>query len=315
MTSQLPARRAAALDHYKLSDGLSTAEALSRSGLDFEVAKIPAQYTFNDRQREVPRQFVTVRTDTGAPLGIVGKDYSVFQNRQLAGFLEAFLTRSGTYLDSCGFTRNGARVWAMASAAEVEYLPGDPSKKYFMIMNSFNGSTSLEVGFLDRRIVCNNMLTYASRHNAGFKVYHNSILTSRSVQIAALLARHDIHLDKSRQIMAQLTGRKLNARLLEDLTRTLTKAADAPGPDGGKLPAGAAAFGSIMELAESGRGTDIPGVRGSAYGWLNAVTEYVDHYRNVRPGQRLEAEARFESAVFGSGARLKDQAMTLALAA
>jgi phage/plasmid-like protein (TIGR03299 family) len=314
MTNQLPARRASALDHYALSDGLSASEALHRSGLGFETAKIPVHYTFGDQQREVPRQYATVRTDTGEPLGIVGKDYSVFQNRQLAEFLEAFLTRSGTRLDSCGFIRNGARVWAMASAAEVEYLPGDPSRKHFLIMNSFDGSTSLEVGFLDRRIVCNNMLTYASRHNAGFKVYHNSILNSRASQIAALLARHDAHLDRSQRIMARLTGKKLTARLLEDLTRTLTKAADDPDA-GARPPAGAAAFNNIMELVESGRGTDIPGVRGSAYGWLNAVTEYVDHYRNVRPGLRSEAEARFESTVFGSGARLKDQAMTLALAA
>jgi hypothetical protein len=65
----------------------------------------------------------------------------------------------------------------------------------------------------------------------------------------------------------------------------------------------------IFELVEIGKGTEIPGVKGTAYGLLNAFTEYVDHHRPVRrlDGRPL-AEARWETITTGSGARLKDKA-------
>jgi pyrimidine operon attenuation protein/uracil phosphoribosyltransferase len=56
---------------------------------------------------------------------------------------------------------------------------------------------------------------------------------------------------------------------------------------------------------------------------LNAVTEYVDHHQGGRltesrknrsdEGVSIEAEARFERAILGTGARMKQQAMDLLL--
>ena len=50
----------------------------------------------------------------------------------------------------------------------------------------------------------------------------------------------------------------------------------------------------ILALTETGIGTAIPGVRGTAWGLYNAVTEYVDHERST---ERDNAGARF----LGSG--------------
>jgi hypothetical protein len=71
----------------------------------------------------------------------------------------------------------------------------------------------------------------------------------------------------------------------------------------------------ILDLVETGQGVDIPGVFGTAYGYVQAVVEYVDHYKEVKPRNRSENEARFESAIFGQGAKLKAQAIDLALKA
>jgi hypothetical protein len=71
--------------------------------------------------------------------------------------------------------------------------------------------------------------------------------------------------------------------------------------------------GKILELVETGKGTGIPGVRGTAYGFLNAVTEYVDHHRVVRAGDRDVAEARFDVSLIGAGAQMKREAFDLCL--
>ena len=46
------------------------------------------------------------------------------------------------------------------------------------------------------------------------------------------------------------------------------------------------------------------GTRGTAWGLVNAVTEYVDHHRRAR-----SSDYRLDSAWFGQGATLKQRAM------
>jgi len=72
-----------------------------------------------------------------------------------------------------------------------------------------------------------------------------------------------------------------------------------------------AGFKSIMSLFQgSAMGGTLLGVKGTAWGLLNAVTEHVDHH--ARAGTQ---DARIDSAWFGKGDALKSEAMDLLLAA
>ena len=69
------------------------------------------------------------------------------------------------------------------------------------------------------------------------------------------------------------------------------------------------AFKKIMALfGGEGRGAGLPGVKGTAWGVVNAVTEYVDHYARARSDSN-----RIESAWFGRGDDMKAAAMEEAL--
>jgi hypothetical protein len=59
----------------------------------------------------------------------------------------------------------------------------------------------------------------------------------------------------------------------------------------------------------------MPGVRGTLWAAVNAVTYYVDHKASTRVTSNFEnvEEARFNSAMFNGGADKKSRAMTLAL--
>ena len=57
-----------------------------------------------------------------------------------------------------------------------------------------------------------------------------------------------------------------------------------------------------------GRGAEMASAKGTAFGLLNAVTEFVDHERRAR-----SADHRLESAWFGQGAALKENALEQAL--
>ena len=57
-----------------------------------------------------------------------------------------------------------------------------------------------------------------------------------------------------------------------------------------------------------GRGAELTAAKGTAWGLLSAVTEFVDHERRAR-----SREYRLDSAWFGQGANLKQRALNQAL--
>ena len=69
------------------------------------------------------------------------------------------------------------------------------------------------------------------------------------------------------------------------------------------------ALRKVQELYEGrGRGSQLDSARGTAWGLLNSVTEFVDHERRARSN-----EYRMDSAWFGQGAQLKQKALDNAL--
>jgi hypothetical protein len=64
-----------------------------------------------------------------------------------------------------------------------------------------------------------------------------------------------------------------------------------------------------LALDHTAIGSEYDGMRGTAWGWLNSVTEYVDHSARAK-----NADRRFDSAYFGKGADLKAAAFEYAKA-
>jgi hypothetical protein len=62
----------------------------------------------------------------------------------------------------------------------------------------------------------------------------------------------------------------------------------------------------ILDLFNGeGRGANLSTAKGTAWGLLNAVTEYVDH------GMGRTGDTRLDAAWFGKGAAIKQQALEL----
>ena len=78
--------------------------------------------------------------------------------------------------------------------------------------------------------------------------------------------------------------------------------------DWSKLPNGRAIKQVQQLYLGEGRGADFASAKGTAWGLLNAVTEFVDHKRRAK-----NQENRLDSAWFGQGAQLKQQALSSAL--
>ncbi len=69
------------------------------------------------------------------------------------------------------------------------------------------------------------------------------------------------------------------------------------------------ALKGVIELfAGQGKGSQLASANGTAWGLVNAVTEYVDHHRRAK-----SQDTRLDSAWFGQGASIKSKAWTEAL--
>ena len=66
-------------------------------------------------------------------------------------------------------------------------------------------------------------------------------------------------------------------------------------------------FPRVLRLFEEGMGTRIPGVRGTMWGAVNAVSEYIQYERGTDEDRRLS------ETWFGTGAALNRKALDVAL--
>ena len=78
------------------------------------------------------------------------------------------------------------------------------------------------------------------------------------------------------------------------------------------IASGSSSSKVIQRLGElyngAAMGSELLAASGTAWGLVNAMTEYVDHHRRART-----QDNRLDSAWFGQGAQLKQKALTQAL--
>lgn len=121
----------------ELSAPVTVEEALAEAGLDFEVKKSPLLAI--DPNTQVPDKVATYRTDTGAVLGVVGKNYGVVQNKDAWDFADLIndidWTRGGyTYTGLC---------FLVGKLPEVT-VNGETYEPHIVFQNSFNGGWNLK---------------------------------------------------------------------------------------------------------------------------------------------------------------------------
>lgn len=294
----------------KLVAPATAREAIEAANLDYHVAL--AGMTTRDGIPVLSRRAV-VRTDTDEVLGVVGNSYIPVQNREAFAFLDSIVADGSMRYHTAGALRRGEKVWLLAK------LPGqirvrsseDVSEKYLLLSNSHDGSSALRVFFTSIRVVCANTLSMADREGRGegISIRHLGNLPSkirRAREVLGIAARYfdDLesqfdHLARHQPSPAQIANYFL---------------ALYPDPSDGSNSRSRNIRDELARLFEHGRGQDIPEIRLSSWAAFNAVTEYVDHFRPTRAKVASDRDAnRLESAWFGSGSRLKEQAFRLAL--
>ncbi len=282
---------------------------LEAAGMDWEIKTTDVLFRVgngsNFNVHPNPDAKVLYRSDTLAPLSVVSPRYKVVQPKEILEFYRDLVSLGGFELETAGVLKDGKKLWALARTGEETLLKGgDRVKGYLLLATSCDGTLATTAQFTSVRVVCNNTLQLATNDRVGaIKVPHSTQFDPDVVKNA--LGVGASAWDTFEEQAKALSTRKVNridvtAYLINVLGDRHAPIAEQPNEKGLK---------AVIDLyAGQGKGSTLSSSEGTAWGLVNAVTEYVDHHRRAR-----SRDNRLDSAWFGQGASIKEKAWMEAL--
>ena len=286
------------------------------AGLGYTVLESAVEYTTPavTGHQVWPDRKVLHRSDTGAPLAVVSKDYKTVQPAEVMNFFQKLLSLGGFQMETAGALSHGKRVWALARVGDgAEVVDGDLVRPYLLLGTSYDGTMATIAKFTAIRVVCNNTITPAVNSTSdeldkgylksAVRVLHSERFDADAVRlqlgiVANQFERFMIESRKLAHVDMSFTDADLFVKELLKPYHT------------GKLDiTDTKAYKRVIELFE-GRtiGAEVlhdAGISRSRWSMLNAVTQLVDHERGRSDNTRLE------SAWFGTGSAIKNRALEL----
>ena len=289
----------------KLAAGQSIEQWRKDAGMDWEIKESAVSFVCGKdgigSLHEYPEQKVLFRSDTKRPLAVVSKRFQVVQPEEILEFYRGLTEDAGFELETAGVLREGRKFWALARTGQSTTLKGkDQVNGYLLLATACDGSLATTAQFTSVRVVCNNTLQIALGDNRGaVKVPHRSAFDAEAVkqQLGITVAPWARFVSQ----MKDLVACPVDPNSVEGLLRRVLVY---PGQPGKAPVVNEQAVRSVRALYDGGgRGAQLASSRGTAWGLLNSVTEYVDHHRRARSDDR-----RREAAWFGQGATFKQRA-------
>lgn len=296
--SQLTA--GADIDQWRVEAGLDW--HVGRSQVLFRPSAVPGSVIVKGESE------VLFRDDTFAQLGIVSDRYKIVQPADVLEFFRDIVGVGGMDLETAGSLDGGRKVWALAKTGHEFAIRGqDRINGYLLLSTSFDGSMATRAQFTSVRVVCNNTLQIAHADTKGaIKIPHSTEFNAEGVKIDLGILGGAF--GKFEDEATALSGRRLTDK--EAMALLASVLVNEPVTDVTELSS--RKFNQIKSVydlyAYAGKGAGLASSAGTAWGLVNAVTEFVDHQAGRNTNNR------FRSGQFGQGAAMKAAVFTQALA-
>jgi hypothetical protein len=306
----------------QIVEGLVTAKgAIEHAKIGWGVEQVPVYMEANGDMIEIPGQFAVRRTDNNHPLSIMSARYTPIQNVEAFEFFDSVIGSGQAVWETAGSIGGGRKVFMQATLPGKLFLksnPDDTTEKRVLFMTSHDGSSALTGFITGIRVCCSNTLNAALKnHTNQFKVYHRKNYQAKANEAAKVLELAHAYFDDLQTVMNVLAEKEVTKTYVDGFIAALIPSRK---EDEEVATRTENRRNEIESLFREGTGN----VGKTRWDLYNAVTEYVDHKQNGRvtiariersaPLANVEAEQRFERALFGAGATLKQRAMDFLLA-
>ena len=295
---------------HKLGTPLSTDDlydwqsACVKSGLDWEAELVPLLTA--DTQAKVEHQAVRRKSDNRI-LGVVGPKYHVLQNRAAFQWFQPFLDAREASLNTAGSLCEGSRVWVLAKLSRdpLVIAPGDEVEKLILLSHGHDGSLAVRVGFTPIRVVCANTLALAHRADASrlIRLKHTKDLHENLANVREVMNVANQEFEATAEQYRLLARKSINQADLRRYVKKVLKVEDDKISTRMKNT-----IEEILGKCESGKGNDLPSVRGTLWTAYNGFNEWLAYDRGHNQQNRLN------SLWFGDSANVNRFALETALA-
>jgi len=292
-------------------------EAIVASGQDWTVSTRPVYTTINGQMQEIKTSRAIVRDTDNRIYCVLSDKYVPLQNTQSFDFLDDLVGKGKAIYHTAGSLDGGKRVWLLAKLPDnIVVLGKDVTEQYLLVCNSHDGTLAVKVLFTPVRVVCNNTLTAAlnGRYNA-VSIRHVGSLQAKFAAAARTLGIAQKYFADLQLVMQGLTTKMVDADLVKLFGEKLfcypEKPEDLEKTEQWEILRASQTHRRriLSELVEAGKGTEIPGVKGSMYGVYQASVELYDHYyKDYRSGDQ-----RMKDTFFGTLPALKQESLALAM--
>jgi phage/plasmid-like protein (TIGR03299 family) len=292
-----------------LDENASIETWVEEAGMAWDIVRRKPMY-YTDRAQTQLRQMedkvILTRSDNGNALGIVGADYVPVQPRQVIEFFRDLVSGQGFKLHTAGTLFGGSRFWALAKITEATFSGWDKVGGFLLLSSSADGSRATEARETTVRVVCNNTLQMAFGEQPAniIRVTHRDAFNPEKIKEQMGLSRE--HFETFAEAANLLSRAKVSEAAAEQFVLNLLRPGAGLEDEESRRPRG---LDTILGLFHGGgQGSMRKGSMDTAWGLVNAVTEYVDHHATAKSVDHL-----LDRALWGSGNALKTQAMTQAL--
>ena len=306
----------------RIDPDASIEEWQPKAGLDWSVLTAPVLFEADSKQMSYPSRKVLYRSDNHHRLSIMADKYKIVQPKDILEFFRELVEERGFRLEVAGSLKGGAKVWALANTGNVaEIVPGDILRQYLLLATACDGTLATTGMWTSVRVVCDNtmqmaMVRVAADIAAGRAVKVNHRTEFDPVAMKDALGLSGTSFTVFINNMKKLAEKQLSNLQAEEVIIDILRAPRMSDSAESELEViqdmrDSRGFRTIMNLFQgAGKGANLEGVRGSAWGLINAFTEYSDFHARSR-----SQDNRLNSAWFGAGANLKEKAVAALLAA
>lgn len=295
----------------KMEAGQSIEQWQKAAGMDFDIKTAAVYYKESEDNVYALNKFqgkkVLLRSDTNKSLAVVSDTYKIVQPKEVLEFYRDLTEKAGFTLETAGVLREGRKYWALANIGKHVKLAGDELNGYLLLGTACDGSMATTAMFTSVRVVCANTLGFAmheaksGKAKSVVRVNHRSVFDEESVKQQLGLA--DLgwanFISQVERWCTVTVGDSLAKNYFESIASYTTTEGD--------VVVSKKTTDMLMNLFQGGgKGSNLVTAKGTVWGLVNAVTEYVDHHKG------RSADSRIDRAWFGDGQNLKSLAVAKA---
>jgi len=287
----------------ELQQGASIDTWTKAAGLDWAVNEAVVEFSINDTLMSFDQRKVLYRSDTQAPLSVVSDGYKTVQPATILDFFREVTSKTDAQMETAGSLAGGKVIWALARLGNDAKIRDDVIAPYLMLSTSYDMSIPTIAKLVATRVVCRNTIQVALGENQKqIRIPHSTDFQAEKVRAGLEISLDEF--DKFKQRAGLLAAQSFDLSAMDKFLLQLLQ------PEKGEIDGDAirksAAYKKITSLFSGGQmGGEQDAVKNTAWGALNAVTEYIDHIKG------RNQSARLMDAWYGQASKFKERALDL----